>query len=263
MVPRSGVKGDNGQPMMGRHTLRDLGSRMLDAVMPPRCVRCGTIVANAGALCSDCFDQVSFITEPFCVRCGVPFTDVYAPSQENLTCGACLKDPPVVGRARAVFVYSAESRVLVTRLKFADRTDLAPTLARWMVRAGAELLSDANLIVPVPLHRWRLLSRTYNQSTLLARHISKQSDVAADFHALRRFKATPRQGGLSARARKRNVTRAFKIIDPDRVGGKSILLIDDVLTTGATLDACARVLLTAGAERVDALVVGRVPAPGG
>lgn len=250
-------------PLVTHHTLRDLGLRVIDAVMPPRCVRCGTIVATAGALCAECFDQVAFITEPFCVRCGVPFTDVYAPSRGDLTCGACLKDSPQFGRARAVFVYTPESRVLVTRLKFADRTDLAPTLARWMVRAGSDVLAEADLIIPVPLHRWRLLSRTYNQSTLLARHISKQSGVAAEFHAVRRVKATPRQGGLSARARRRNVTRAFEVRLPRRIAGQNILLVDDVLTTGATLNACARVLMSAGAKRVDALVAGRVPAPSG
>ena len=187
------------------NTVRDVGSRMLDAVMPPRCLRCSAIVADTGALCADCFDQISFITAPLCMRCGIPFSDVYALSQENLTCGACLSDPPVYFRARAVFVYAAESRSLVTRLKFGDRTDLAPALARWMVRASEAILTDADLIMPVPLHRWRLLSRAYNQSTLLARTISKVSGIPSNFRVLRRVKSTPRQGGLSARARRHNV----------------------------------------------------------
>lgn len=242
---------------------REMGRRALDTVMPPRCMMCGDVVADPGALCAFCFEDVTFITEPFCARCGIPFIDVYAGATETAICGACVQQAPLFDQARAVFVYDEKSRNLVTRLKHADRTDFTPTLARWMVRAGAPLLEDADLIIPVPLHRWRLFLRTYNQSALLARWVSRVSHVPAVYNALRRRKMTPSQGGLSATARRRNVARAFDVTDQQAVSDKRIVLIDDVLTTGATLDSCARALREAGASRVDALVVGRVPAPGG
>ena len=240
-----------------------LSRRGLDAVMPPRCLMCGVVVADPGALCATCFEDVTFITPPYCAKCGIPFIDSYADAMDTVICGACAKRPPSFDKARAVCVYNDKSRSLVTRLKYADRTDFTPALGRWMVRAGAELLDEADVIVPVPLHRWRLLTRTYNQSALLARWVSRLSDVPANFSALRRTKSTPSQGGLTAAARRRNVARAFTVADPFAVTGKRVVLIDDVLTTGATLDACANALRHAGAAGVDALVVGRVPAPGG
>lgn len=242
---------------------REMGRRALDTVMPPRCMMCGDVVADPGALCASCFEDVTFITEPFCTLCGIPFVDIYVEAAETAVCGACARQAPIFDRARAVFVYDDKSRNLLTRLKHADRTDFTPALARWMVRAGASLLEDADLIIPVPLHRWRLFFRTYNQSALLARWVSRLSHVPSVYNALRRSKMTPSQGGLSATARRRNVARAFVVTDEEIVSDKKIILIDDVLTTGATLDSCARVLREAGASRVDALVVGRVPAPSG
>ncbi|NKB45272.1 MAG: ComF family protein [Alphaproteobacteria bacterium] len=242
--------------------LKALGRRGLDAVMPPRCLKCGVVVADPGALCAMCFDEVTFITPPYCARCGIPFVDVYTNVVDTAVCGACAKRSPSFDRARAVYVYDEKSRPLITRFKHADRTDFTPALGRWMVRAGAELLGGADLIVPVPLHRWRLLTRTYNQSALLARWVSRHSCVPANYNALHRTKRTPSQGGLSAVGRRRNVARAFTVKDAATVAGKQIVLIDDVLTTGATLDACASALRHAGAVGVDALVVGRVPAPG-
>ncbi len=243
-------------------TLDTLATRLLDSVMPPRCLRCGAMVADPGALCSTCFEAVTFITDPFCHRCGIPFADIPVNTDTILERGSCLEHPPAYDHARAVFVYDADSRPLVTRLKYADRTDHAPSLARWMHRAGSTILEQADFILPVPLHRWRLISRTFNQSTLLVRHLSKVNGIPAKFHVLRRIKATPHQGGLSAKDRQRNVANAFRVVKPDEIAGKKIVLIDDALTTGATLNACARVLKSNEASRVDALVAGRVPAPG-
>ncbi len=244
-----------------RYELASIGRRMLDALMPPKCLGCGAVVADPGALCATCFEDVTFITAPYCARCGIPFDDPYTFGGEALVCGACSKHSPAFQRARAVFVYTEKSRGLVTRLKHADRTDFAPALARWMVRAGKEVLENADLLVPVPLHRWRLLVRTYNQSALLTRWVASEAHISARYNVLRRVKATPSQGGLSASSRRRNVTDAFNVTEPTTVAGKRIVLIDDVLTTGATLDACAKALKNAGATNVDALVVGRVPAP--
>ena len=144
--------------------LRTVASRFLDSVMPPRCLRCGAMVADPGALCSTCFETVTFITDPFCHHCGIPFTDIPVNTDSVLECGSCLEHPPVFDHARAVFVYDADSRPLITRLKYADRTDHAPSLARWMHRAGGAILDQADFMLPVPLHRWRLISRTFNQS---------------------------------------------------------------------------------------------------
>lgn len=245
------------------HSILGVAGSLLDAVIPPRCLKCGEVVANTGALCAQCFEKISFITAPLCQSCGIPFSDIYLENPDSLICGTCVENPPVFERARAVIVYNDDSRSLITRFKYADRTDLAPAFARWMTRVGGDLLADADVILPVPLHRWRLLTRTYNQSAYLARRIAQLSGVPAEYGALRRVKATPSQGGLSASARKRNVASAFAIIKPEAVSGKRIVLVDDVLTTGATLNACAKVLRHSGATAVDAIVIGRVPAPGG
>jgi ComF family protein len=178
---------------------------------------------------------------------------------DEAVCGACLADPPAYGRARAVFVYDGESRGLVLKLKHGDRTDAAVHLARWMHRTGASLLGDCDVIVPVPLHRWRLLMRTYNQAALLANALGRLSGKQVAVDGLLRVKATPSQGGLNPTARRRNVGGAFSVQRPARIAGKRILLIDDVLTTGATADACTKVLRDAGAACVDVLVLARVP----
>lgn len=232
---------------------------VLNALLPPQCLACTAVVDDAGALCGACFGRMTFIAPPLCAVCGIgldgPVLD------EGALCGACLAAPPIYGRARAVFVYDDASRGLVLKLKHGDRTDAAVYLARWMQRAGAELLSGCDVIVAVPLHRWRLLMRTYNQAALLANALGTLTGKAVAVDALRRVKATPSQGGLSRNARARNVGGAFAVRAPAPVAGKRVLLIDDVFTTGATAEACTRTLLAAGAGAVDVLVLARVPAP--
>lgn len=240
---------------------RVLTRRALDLLMPPRCLKCGDVVADAGALCAGCFEKITFITMPLCNTCGVPFSDIYLGHTDLSICGACAKSPPAFDRARAVMVYDDDSRSLITGFKYADRTDLAPALGRWMMRAGGELLEDADVILPVPLHRWRMLTRTYNQSAYLTRRIAHLSGLPAEYGVLRRTKPTPSQGGLSASARRLNVAAAFSVTNPALVAGKKVVLVDDVLTTGATLNSCAKTLKQSGAASVDALVVARVPAP--
>lgn len=234
------------------------GRLLLNAVLPPQCLACGTVVDAPGRLCAACFGRFTFITPPHCGICGVPLDQN---AVEDLLCGACAARRPAYGQARAAFIYDADSRALVLKLKHGDRTDMAVHLARWMLRAGRDLIDRAEVVVPVPLHRRRLLIRAYNQSALLALALGRLAgrEVAPD--ALVRIKATRSQGGLGKAARRRNVARAFAAHRPGAVGGKRVLLIDDVLTSGATADACAETLLEAGAAAVDVLALARVPNP--
>ncbi len=232
----------------------------LDMLLPPRCMLCGEAVAEPGRLCAACWPKLDFIAAPLCPCCGTPFT---LPVPAGMLCGACLAKPPRYRRARAALVYGGGGRELVLRFKRADRTDLARGLADLMVRAGADLLKDADLIVPVPLHRGRLWRRRYNQSALLAQALAKRSGKPALPDLLQRLRATPSLGGLGRQQRRRALAGAIRV-DPVRreaVRGKSILLIDDVFTTGATTGACLRALQQAGAAAVDILTLARVVRP--
>jgi len=242
--------------------LRRLAGRALDAVLPPRCLGCGGAVDLQGALCPDCWRRLTFLGPPQCACCGLPFEfEVGAGAR----CGACHADPPAFARARAVLAYDAGSRELILGFKHADRTYAAPPFGRWLARSGVELLADAELIAPVPLHRRRLWQRRYNQSALLALALGKAAGLPVAADLLVRHRATPSQAGRSRTARRRNVQGAFSV-RPSRRGavpGRRILLVDDVLTTGATVHECARVLRRAGAAAVDVITLARVVRPGG
>jgi ComF family protein len=229
---------------------------MVDAVLPPLCLICRQGVADPGTLCPACWSRQTFIATPLCAACGVPFD--LDPGLGAL-CGFCVSHPHRFARARAVLRYDAQSRPLILGFKHADRLEGAPAFAAWMARAGAELLADAELLVPVPLHRWRLASRRYNQAALLAGALAERSGVATAPLALVRRRSTPPQGRMNHAARQRNLAGA---IAPGpaaaAIVGRRVLLIDDVLTTGATADECARVLLAAGATAVDVLTLARV-----
>ena len=231
---------------------------VLNALLPPQCLACNAVVDDAGAVCADCFARMTFVAPPQCDACGAPFE---TPIPGEVLCGACLAERPVFGRARAVFTYDEGSRGLVLKLKHGDRTDAAVHLARWMHRSGSELLSTCDVILPVPLHRLRLLMRAYNQAALLANALGKLAGKPVAVDALRRIKPTPSQGGLNRTARRRNVGGAFAVKHPARIAGQRVLLIDDVFTTGATGEACTKALCDAGAANVDVLVLARVPAP--
>jgi ComF family protein len=247
------------------HSLRTLvettaaaGRLLLNSVLPPQCLACSTVVDTPGHLCGACFGRFTFITPPHCGICGLPLDQAVT---EDLICGACVVERPVYGQARAAFIYDEHSRPLVLKLKHGDRTDMAVHLAKWLQRAGNEVAAAADVIVPVPLHRWRLLVRSYNQSALLARALGRLTGkpIAAD--ALTRTKSTVSQGGLSRTERRRNVAKAFEVRRPTAIEGKRVLLIDDVLTSGATANACALALMHAGARSVDVLALARVPNP--
>lgn len=234
-----------------------IGQRLLGLVLPPLCLGCGTVVDTPDALCPDCFGAMRFVTPPLCERCGGLLGEAETGSA---VCGGCLRHPPPWRRARAAFLYDAHSRGLVLRFKHADRTDSTPAFARWMARAGADLLGDAEVVVPVPLHRWRLFLRRYNQAALLGRQVARNHDLMFAPDALVRVRATRSQGAFDRGGRTRNVRGAFAVRRPETVAGRGVLLVDDVLTTGATAAECARTLLGAGAAAVDVLTLARVDA---
>jgi ComF family protein len=229
----------------------------VDTILPPRCLSCGIVTASPAALCGTCWRDLTFLGDPVCARCGVPFEITVA---SRTVCGRCLAEPPRFSRARAALTYDDASRPLILRFKHGDDLQAAPLFVTWMLRAGEALLADADEIVPVPLHRWRLFSRRYNQAAELARGLAKRSGVPAMTDGLIRVRRTPSQGVLGREARRRNVQGAFRP-NPERVEvlrGKRVLLIDDVMTSGATVSACATALKRAGVRTVDVLTVARV-----
>ncbi len=228
----------------------------LDTALPPLCPACRDLVTDNG-LCPACWGKLAFISAPYCPRLGIPFA--YDPGPGILSMQA-IADPPAFNRARAAVRFEDVSRKLVHAFKYGDRLDLAPLMGRWMAHAGCELLADADALVPVPLHWRRLWGRRFNQSAALAEAIARASGIAVAHTALRRVKATPQQVGLSRTERATNVQGAFRVAPSGKaeVAGRRLIVVDDVLTSGATADACARALLRAGAAQVDVLVFARV-----
>jgi ComF family protein len=233
---------------------------VLDALLPPRCLVTHEPVDRPGQLSPAAWQAIDFIAPPLCACCGVPFEVDLGP---DTLCGACAKAPPAFDRARAVMRYDEAARPLILRFKHADRTEAAPAFARWMARAGAEPLESCDLIAAVPLHRWRLVRRRYNQAALLANELARLSGKPSVPDLLVRRRNTLSQGRLSRAQRALNVRGAFAVAPQfrERVRGARVLLVDDVLTTGATLEACARTLKRAGAARVEVLVLARVVRP--
>jgi len=241
--------------------LQGLGRAALNALLPPCCMLCGAETLETGKLCADCWKSLDFIAEPLCPCCGFPYA---MPVPEGMLCAACLAKPPAFRRARAALIYGGGARDLVLRFKRADRTDLARGLAELMLQAGAELLREADMILPVPLHRRRLWRRRYNQSALLALMLGRLSGKPVLLDGLERARATPTLGGLNRSERKRALAGAIRVA-PNRRGvlsGRSLLLVDDVYTTGATATACIKALKRAGAASVDLLTLTRVVRPG-
>lgn len=230
---------------------------LADLLIPPLCLACRRPLAAHAAICSTCWSKVDFIRPPLCDRLGIPLPfDLGGPTIS----AAAAADPPDYDRARAVARFDAVMREMVHDLKFRDRHDARELFGRWLAEAGAELLADADIIVPVPLTRGRLLSRRFNQSAILAQEVARLTGKRYEPTLLLRTRRTPPQVGLSRQQRKENVAGAFAVA-PSRKASLSkvkIVLVDDVITTGATVGACARVLRRAGAARIDVLALAMV-----
>ena len=247
-------------PRLVLATLGRAAGGLVDLVLPPRCILCARTVETAGTLCAPCWQGIAFLGEPCCACCGLPFP--YAAGEGSL-CALCLAHPPGFDRARSVMSYDDHSRRLILALKHGDRLQGVPAFGRWLARAGAVLLEDADLLVPVPLHWTRLWRRRYNQSALLAQAVAAvvrregRSKPVAATGLLRRRRRTPSQGHRTRSQRALNVRAAFALSPGAAVKDRRIVLIDDVLTSGATVEECARVLRRAGAARVDVLTLAR------
>lgn len=226
----------------------------LDFALPPRCAGCGAIVSDVHSFCADCWRGIEFLGHSGCSTCGLPLE-----ATEQTTCAACLAQPPRIARTRAAVAYDDLSRGLAIRLKYGRKIAIARTMARFMAPLVAE--EGDRILVPVPLHRWRLWSRGFNQSALVAQELSRRLGIATDPLALRRIRRTPPLKGMSRTQRRKTVSGAFRVRDKTAIAGKTIILVDDVLTTGSTAEACARTLKRAGAARVELVSWARVVKP--
>jgi ComF family protein len=241
--------------MIAKRAASRLVMSLLDFALPPRCGGCGTIVDQVDSFCADCWRQLEFLGPGGCLRCGLPLE-----ATDSETCAACLAKPPRLDRIRAAVAYGDISRGIAIRLKYGRKVALARTMSRYMLPLIGELPGEA-ILVPVPLHRRRLWSRGFNQSAIVARELSRRTGLPVAVDALRRVKPTPPLKGMGMRQRRRTVAGAFRARRPSDLHGRAVVLIDDVLTTGSTADACARALKKAGAARVDLVSWARVVRP--
>ncbi len=220
-------------------------------------MKCSVIVAEDGVLCEDCYKTLTFsgVGIGFCDMCGRKIPSGY---KEGEICAKCISEPPMFGKLRSAFQYNHTSKSIILGFKHGDRTEYAKPFARWMVLAYGDNIKEIDLIMPVPLHKMRMIKRKYNQAGLLACEISKITGIKWDGLSLKRVKNTKSQGLYRAKGRKSNVKGVFKVDNPGNIFGKTILLIDDVYTTGATVNECAKELLKAGAKQVNVLVTAKV-----
>lgn len=226
----------------------------LDFALPPRCAGCGAIVGEVHSFCLDCWKSIEFLGNSGCETCGTPLQ-----ATEQRTCGACLARPPRIVRTRAAVTYDDLSRSLAIRLKYGRKVAIARTMARYMAPLVGE--GEDRMLVPVPLHRTRIWGRGFNQSALIANELSRRLGIAANPVALRRVRRTPPLKGMSPLQRRKTVAGAFLVRDKQAIAGKTIILVDDVLTTGSTAEACARALKRGGATRVELVSWARVVRP--
>lgn len=231
-------------------------AKTLDIIFPPQCLVCRERVLTHGTLCTNCWGGIKFIASPYCACCGLPFEFSLG---EDALCGGCIEERPLFSRARSAFCYDDHSSKLVTALKFSDQLHLASIYGKWLAKAGKEIIPVSDIIIPVPLHWRRFVMRRYNQSALLARSLGKVTGLPVIEDAILRHRHTLPQTGLSREKRHKNVQGAFIIHrrHKQKIKGKNILLVDDVFTTGATLNQCGKTLLKNGAATVNVVTVAR------
>lgn len=241
---------------LGRR-MSKLVNQAVDVILPPRCVITGDFVEQQGMVSPKAWSALDFISNPQCRCCGIPFD--FEVEDETL-CTGCLDKRPVYKTARAAVKYNDTSRKLILGFKHADKTYAVKAFTPWMKRAGETMLAEADFIAPVPLHRWRLVQRRYNQAAMIAYSLSDSEDIDCLPDLLLRVRATPSQGFLNAKERIRNVSRAFTLNRhyKAQIKNKKIVLVDDVYTTGATVNECTKVLMRAGAAEVNVLTLARV-----
>lgn len=233
---------------------------ILDTVLPPACLACDTPVEKEGQFCAACFKAANFVSAPFCSCCGVPLPYAEA-GVGRLKCAPCIEAAPAFTQARAALRYDETAKRMILTLKYADQTEAVNGLAELMRRPGEPLLQAANILVPVPLHPSRLRARRYNQAALLAIQLARLTGRPLGLDTLVRSRATAPLEGLDRAARRAELEGSIAVRPEAQVRDKRVLLIDDVMTSGATAHECARVLLAAGARRVDVLTAARVADP--
>ncbi len=238
--------------------MKEIIKNILKLFLPPRCIKCGTVLGDDDGLCPECFNNLNFISEPYCQKCGRPFEEIK--KQKKLICGKCLKEKQSPFRlSRSALIYDDASKDLILALKFMDKTENAKVMAKWLHIAGKDIWQEGvDVLIPVPLHYTRLLKRKYNQSALLSLELNKLIKKEVDLSSLVKHKKTKPQVQFSGKERIKNVKDAFMVKNPESIKGKRVVLIDDVMTTGSTLKECAKALKKAGAKSIDTLTVARV-----
>ncbi|MEM8833961.1 MAG: ComF family protein [Pseudomonadota bacterium] len=237
--------------------------QMINFLLPPRCIATGEIVNDQGMVSPTVWRDLNFISDPKCDSCGFPFDFDIEGLNDGHLCASCMKYPPQYNQARAALIYDDASRDIVLGFKHGDQTHAVPTFMPWLLQAGRELLKETDYLVPVPLHPTRLIRRRFNQSALIAKYLSKETGVKTVLNALTRLRATPTQGHLDMKERKKNVRKAFQVAPRyiERLKGKNIILVDDVYTTGATVNECTKELLKCDVNSVSILTLARVVKP--
>jgi ComF family protein len=237
--------------------------RLIDCVIPPRCVVTGEIVDVQGTLSAQAWGGLHFISDPQCDCCGYPFDFDMVEEGIGGLCAACQKEHPIYNKARSALVYDDASRDIILSFKHGDQTQSVPVFIPWLSQTGKDFLEGADYLIPVPLHRWRLLKRRFNQSAIITQYLSKDIKVPCLLEGLRRVRPTETQGHLQASQRRKNAKNAFEVNPAclSRLKEKNIVLIDDVYTTGATVSECTKALLKAGVSKVNVLTLARVVKP--
>ena len=234
-------------------------SNIINFILPPRCAICGQVLDSNKGLCNKCISQIEFLKEPICYRCGQPIIDGFSQKGKHLYCGNCLKKSRHIFRmSRSAYIYDDFSKKLILDFKFYDKTDLASLLAKMMYVAGNDIFeAGVDIIVPVPLHYTRIIKRRYNQSSLIAKELGKLTGIKVEYNVLTKHKRTKPQVECNGLERLNNVKGAFEVKHLNKLQGKRILLIDDVLTTGSTLKECASAIKKSKPKSIDCLTVAR------